>query len=109
MTQNAANSIKQVDTLIHARWVIPVNTNRDMLEHHSLAIQGDSIIDILPTADVAGRYQAAQEHNLDRHALIPGFINAHGHAAMSLFRGLADDLPLMDWLNKQNKGAPKGW
>ncbi len=109
MTQNTANSIKQVNTLIHARWVIPVNTNRDILEHHTLAIQGDSIIDILPTTDVAGRYQAAQEHNLDRHALIPGFINAHGHAAMSLFRGLADDLPLMDWLNNHIWPAESRW
>lgn len=109
MTQNAAHSITQVDSLIHARWIIPVNANRDILDHHSLALQGDNIIDILPTADAKHRYQATHVHHLDRHALIPGFINAHGHAAMSLFRGLADDLPLLDWLNHHIWPAENRW
>lgn len=109
MTQNTVNNIRRVDTLIHARWIIPVNADRDLLEYHSLAIQGERIIDILPTTDIAGHYQATQEHNLDRHVLIPGFVNAHGHAAMSLFRGLADDLPLMDWLNNHIWPAESHW
>lgn len=109
MTQNAAPSIKQVDSLIHARWIIPVNAHRDILENHSLAIKDDRIIDILPTAEAKNHYQATQVHELNRHALIPGFINAHGHAAMSLFRGLADDLPLMDWLNHHIWPAEGRW
>jgi hypothetical protein len=56
MTQNAAPRIKQVDSLIHARWIIPVNAHRNILENHSLAIKNDSIIDILPTAEAKSRF-----------------------------------------------------
>ena len=88
-----------IDTLIHARWIIPINSRREILEHHSLAIRDGRIVDILPTRQAEDSYQAATIRDLKDHALIPGFVNSHGHAAMSLLRGLADDLPLMDWLN----------
>src|SRR4030065_677178 len=51
----------------------------------------------LPSAAARSRYTARDIIELPTHALIPGLVNAHTHAAMSLFRGLADDLPLMDW------------
>ncbi len=88
-----------VDTLIDARWVIPVEPARVTLERHSVAVAGGMIRDILPTAEAHAKYSARQRVRLDDHALIPGLINLHTHAAMSLLRGLADDLPLMDWLN----------
>ncbi|MCW9014919.1 MAG: TRZ/ATZ family hydrolase [Gammaproteobacteria bacterium] len=91
--------MKQIDTLIHARWVIPVIENDPILDHHSIAIEDGRIIDILPTDQARNEYQGHIENNYPDHALIPGLINAHTHAAMSLFRGMADDLPLMDWLN----------
>lgn len=88
-----------VDALIDARWVIPVEPARQTLARHSVAIAGGVIRDILPTAEAHARYRARQHFRLDHHALIPGLINLHTHAAMSLLRGLADDLPLMEWLN----------
>ncbi len=97
-----------IDTLIDARWVIPVNPDGAALEHHSVAIHEGRIHDILPTGQ-AEKYQAVTRHTLDRHALIPGLINAHTHASMNLLRGLADDLPLMTWLNEHIWPAEQKW
>ncbi|GAO36054.1 N-ethylammeline chlorohydrolase [Sulfuricella sp. T08] len=88
-----------VDTLIDARWIIPVEPARQTLSRHSIAIADGVIRDILPTEEAHVKYSARQHFRLDDHVLIPGLINLHTHAAMSLLRGLADDLPLMDWLN----------
>ena len=84
---------------INARWIITVDTDNNVLEHHALIIQNDTIIDILPQHE-AQKHQADRCIDLQDHALAPGFINAHTHAAMSLLKGLADDLPLEEWLNE---------
>lgn len=97
------------DTLINARWIIPVEPDNTIYEHHSLAITDGKIVDLLPTAEARQKYTAREESSLDFHALIPGLINCHTHAAMTLFRGLADDLPLMDWLNKHIWPAEQRW
>lgn len=99
-TSQKPRKLKSVDTLIHARWVIPVDHKNSVLEHHSLAIDGGKIKDILPTADAEKKYTSELIRILDNHAIIPGLINAHAHSAMSLMRGLADDKPLMEWLEK---------
>ncbi len=87
-----------VDILIHAGWIIPVEPPFNTLKHHSLVIHDGRICDLLPTELAKQRYQAKTVENLENHALLPGLINSHTHAAMSLLRGIADDLPLMDWL-----------
>ena len=87
-----------VDTLIHARWIIPVEPESVTYEHHSLVIDSGKIIDLLPTELAKQQYQGKTTENLENHALLPGLINCHTHAAMTLMRGIADDLPLMDWL-----------
>jgi len=87
-----------IDTLLKARWIIPVEPDRTVLENHALAIDGGRIVDILPISEAELSYQAASVESFDRHALIPGLVNAHTHAAMSLLRGVADDRPLMEWL-----------
>jgi 5-methylthioadenosine/S-adenosylhomocysteine deaminase len=87
-----------VDTLIHARWIIPVEPESVTHEHHSLVIDGGKIIDLLPTDIARQKYQGKSTETLENHALLPGLINCHTHAAMTLMRGIADDLPLMDWL-----------
>ncbi len=98
-----------IDILIHARWVIPVAPDDRVLEYHSLAIHGGRIREILPTGEARTKYTPHMEQDLPSHALIPGLINAHTHASMSLFRGLADDLPLMTWLNEHIWPAEKRW
>jgi len=98
-----------VDTLIHSRWIAPVEPDTTIHERHSLAIQEGRILDILPTEQVHSLYVADVEHTLDHHLLIPGLVNAHTHAAMALLRGLADDLPLQEWLNEHIWPAESRW
>ena len=85
-------------TLIEPRWIIPVEPPSAVLENHAVAIDDDHIAAVLPTAEAAIRYPDAQRVRLPGHALIPGLVNLHTHAAMTLMRGMADDLALMDWL-----------
>jgi 5-methylthioadenosine/S-adenosylhomocysteine deaminase len=89
--------MQAVDLLVSARWVIPVEPARTVLAHHSVAVAGGRIVALLPTAE-AGHYQPDKRIDLPDHALIPGLVNLHTHASMTLMRGLADDLPLMSWL-----------
>ena len=98
-----------VDTLIHSHWIAPVEPAATLYEHHSVAIHEGRILDILPSEQARATYQADIEHTLEGHLLIPGFINAHTHAAMTLLRGLADDLPLHDWLNNHIWPAEARW
>lgn len=89
----------KIDTIIHATWIAPVEPI-DTLHHlYSIAIHEGRIQDLLPKQDILDKYSADVEVELDNHLLIPGLINTHTHSPMSLMRGLADDLPLMDWLN----------
>ncbi|HEY7987393.1 MAG TPA: TRZ/ATZ family hydrolase, partial [Methylophilaceae bacterium] len=89
-----------VDQIIAARWIIPVIPSATTLEHHALVVDGGRIVDLLPQAEAEHKYVAQRTVQLENHVLIPGLINLHTHAAMSLMRGLADDLPLMRWLNE---------
>lgn len=88
--------LKQADLAISARWVATVSG--DVLENNSVIIDQGKIIDILPTTALAERYRPANLVDLPEQVLLPGLINLHTHAAMSLLRGFADDLPLMTWL-----------
>ena len=101
--------MKNIDLLLHARWIIPVDGNEHCLPNHSIAIHDERILDILPTEKAKQTYQAQTEIDYSEHALIPGLINAHTHAAMSLFRGMADDLALMDWLTNHIWPAESQW
>lgn len=98
-----------VDSLIHARWIVTVDESNTVLEEHCLAIQDGRIMDILPTEAATEKYHSQDNSIFPNHALIPGLINCHTHAAMTLFRGLADDLPLMDWLQNHIWPAEAKW
>jgi len=103
------SSAMQIDTLISARWVIPVEPEVRALDHHSVAIDAGRIIEVLPTEAATAKYRPRELHEFRGHALLPGLVNAHTHAAMTLFRGLADDLPLMEWLNAHIWPAEMKW
>lgn len=87
-----------VDTVIAAHWIIPVEPHGVALEDHALAIEKGRIVGCLPVASAAEHYPDAAWERLDQHALIPGLVNTHTHAAMNLLRGVGDDLPLARWL-----------
>src|SRR6266581_7598055 len=91
-------NMQAVDLLISARWVIPVEPAGAVLDDHSVAVAGGRIVAVLPSAAAAERFEAREHLRLEKHALIPGLVNLHTHAAMTLLRGLADDLPLRTWL-----------
>jgi 5-methylthioadenosine/S-adenosylhomocysteine deaminase len=86
--------------LIEPRWVIPVDADDAVLEQHAVVLDGECILAVLPAADARRLYPGARSTTLPGHALIPGLVNVHAHAAMTLMRGLADDLPLMRWLQE---------
>lgn len=86
-------------TAIAAKWVLPIAPNNTILENHCVVTENDIIIDILPIEHLTVSYPNAALHKRPDHILMPGLINSHTHAAMSLMRGIADDKPLMEWLN----------
>jgi 5-methylthioadenosine/S-adenosylhomocysteine deaminase len=109
--------MEQVQTLIHGKTIIPlsddmnnsVDKSERVLTDCSIAIQDGRIINILPTAIALDTYLGKSTINYDHHIIIPGLINTHTHAAMSLFRGLAHDLHLMDWLENHIWPAEQKW
>lgn len=98
-----------VDSLIFAKWIIPVDAGDRVCIDHALVIHEGMILDLLPARQAADKYNGLETHRLQNHVLIPGLINTHTHAAMSLFKGLADDLPLMEWLNNHIWPAETRW
>jgi len=86
------------DLIIEARWVIPVIPRGAVLEHHAVAVRGGRVLAIEPAPAAAQRHPDCPRVRLEEHVLVPGLVNAHTHAAMSLLRGFADDLPLARWL-----------
>jgi 5-methylthioadenosine/S-adenosylhomocysteine deaminase len=91
--------MRSVDTLICAAHVVPV-TPRNALADYAVAVADGRIVELLPTDAALARYEAKTVVRLDRHVLMPGLVNLHCHAAMTLMRGLADDRPLMTWLEE---------
>lgn len=101
--------MKPIDLLIQPRWVVPIEPHNTVYENHAVAISQGRILAVLPREQAAQLYQARQTLNLDTHALMPGLINTHTHSPMTLFRGMSDDLQLMDWLNNHIWPAEKKW
>ena len=91
--------MKSADTLLTARWIVPMEPAGVVLENHAVAIANGAILAIGPAAAIEAEYDAAERVTLREHVLFPGLVNLHTHAAMSLMRGLADDTALMDWLH----------
>ena len=87
------------DLLIEAGYVVPIEPHAVVLEDHAVAVRGSEIIAILPRAEARARFAPKQIVSRPDAALMPGLVNAHTHNPMTLLRGVADDLPLMEWLN----------
>lgn len=92
--------MEHADEIIHARWLLPVEPADAVLRDHALAIRDGRILGIAPSLEAATLWQAPVERRLEHHLLMPGLVNAHCHAAMTLLRGLADDHALMEWLQE---------
>lgn len=88
------------DLLIEAGYVVPIEPHAVVLEDHAVAVRGSEIVAVLPTAEARTRFAAARTVSRPDAALLPGLVNAHTHNPMTLLRGIADDLPLMVWLQQ---------
>jgi Cytosine deaminase and related metal-dependent hydrolases len=88
------------DLLVCPRWLVPILPRGRVLEEHAMVIDGERILAVLPRAFAEQSYAPRRVLDLPEHAVMPGLVNAHTHAAMTLLRGLADDLPLMRWLTE---------
>ena len=97
-----------LDLLLLPTWLVPVEPAGVVFKDYALGIRDGLIEFIGPRADGIAR-SALEVRELPGCLLAPGMINAHGHAAMSLFRGLADDLPLMTWLQDHIWPAESRW
>ncbi|KMQ73898.1 TRZ/ATZ family hydrolase [Marinobacter subterrani] len=94
-----ADTITAADIRINARWLIPIEPAATVLDNQAVIIQGNRIAAVIPQAQANREFRTRETVDLPHHVVMPGLINMHGHAAMTLFRGMADDLPLMTWLN----------
>ena len=90
-----------VDLIIKSKWIAPVNSKETLFVDHAIVINDKKIVALCPHEEAANKFITSNIIELDNHILIPGLINAHCHAPMTLLRGIADDLPLEDWLNKK--------
>lgn len=104
MTPSAA----PLDLLLLPTWLVPVEPAGVVLKEHGLGIRDGRIAFIGPRS-AALKLAASEVRELPGMLLSPGLVNAHGHAAMTLFRGLADDLPLMSWLENHIWPAEAKW
>lgn len=90
----------QVQQMIKPGWIIPVIPENTILDNHAIVIDQNKIIAVLPTKEAEAQFEADVTHELPKHVITPGFVNAHTHVPMTLLRGVADDLPLMVWLTE---------
>ena len=99
----------RADLVVSAAWVVPVVPRGAVYRDCAVVIAGERIVELLPRAEAIRKHPAAQFLHLPDSLLMPGLVNAHGHAAMSLFRGLADDMPLNTWLEQHIWPAEARW
>src|SRR5580700_841776 len=97
---SAQDKHDKVDLLVTGGTVVTMDGQRRVIEDGAVAIRGDSIVAVGPRAELENRFEAALTIDARGALVMPGLINGHAHAAMSLFRGLADDLALDEWLQK---------
>jgi 5-methylthioadenosine/S-adenosylhomocysteine deaminase len=101
--------MQTIDALICPRWTIRVEPETIAEEGLAVAIDAGRILAVLPLAEAERAFSPRVRHERSSHALLPGLVNAHTHAAMALFRGLADDLPLDVWLRGRIWPAEARW
>ena len=98
-----------VDLVLSPQWVIPVEPANTVLEGCSVVVDQGRIVAVLPTAEALRKYSPKQHLELPQQVVLPGLVNTHGHAAMSLLRGFADDQPLQQWLEQHIWPAESRW
>ena len=103
--------MKNKQQILKPKWLLTVNPEFELLTDYAVVIKDDRIESLLPVTEVEQQpeYRDVETVELADHVLMPGLVNSHTHASMSLLRGIADDLPLMDWLNNHIWPAESKW
>ena len=102
--------MKNTYQIIQPKWLATVNSEFQLLTDHAVILENERIAAIKPKADLdISQYPGAEVVELSEHVLMPGLVNAHTHASMSLFRGLGSDVPLMEWLQNHIWPAESQW
>jgi 5-methylthioadenosine/S-adenosylhomocysteine deaminase len=101
--------MEPVDTLVCARWVLPVEPDCPVLDDHAVAVRAGRIVDVLPVAAAQARFAPTDLIKRPHHALMPGLVNAHTHAAMTLLRGRAENVALGPWLRNAIWPIERRW
>ena len=101
--------MRHCDTLIAPRWCVPIEPANSVLTDHAVVVTDGRIVELLPLSDAREKYQPSVLIERPDHVLTPGFVNAHTHAAMTVLRGIADDMPLEPWLREGIWPAEKRW
>lgn len=91
-------SKQKADLILTGRYLLPMDDSQSVIEHGGVAVAGDSILAVGKADGLLAQFPEAEVIAEPMGLIMPGLVNVHTHAAMSLFRGLADDLPLMQWL-----------
>ena len=101
--------MEQVDLLIAARWIIPIEPANVVLDNHAIAVRQGRILAVLPIAEALTRYSASERIDRPSHVVMPGFVNAHTHAGMTLLRGVAESLGFDAWLKEKIWPLEQRW
>jgi 5-methylthioadenosine/S-adenosylhomocysteine deaminase len=101
--------MEPIDTLITARWIVPIEPAGHVLEDHAVAIHRGSIVAVAPAREARERFAAEERIERPAHVLLPGFVNAHTRAAMTLLRGAAESSSFDYWLNRQVRPLEQRW
>ncbi len=101
--------MESIDLLITARWIIPIEPANVVLENHAVAIRQGRIVAVLPTEDAFARFSATERIDRPQHVLMPGLVNAHAHAGMTLLRGAAENLAFDAWLKERIWPLEQRW
>jgi 5-methylthioadenosine/S-adenosylhomocysteine deaminase len=101
--------VEAIDLLIAARWIVPIEPANTVLEHHALAVRHGKIVALLPAAEAAQRYSPAMRIDRPNHLLLPGLVNAHTHAGMTVLRGSAENLHFDAWLKQRIWPLEQRW
>jgi len=96
---SAQNAPRDVDLIVTGGTVVTVDAAGRVIENGAVAIDGADIAAVDTAAAIAKQFRARETIDASGQIVLPGLINTHTHAPMVLYRGLADDLPLMEWLN----------
>ena len=101
--------MEPIDTLITARWIVPIEPDSRVLEDHAVAIHRGLVVAVAPTREARVRFAAEELIERPAHVLLPGFVNAHTRAAMTLLRGAAESSSFDYWLNRQIRPLEQRW